>query len=148
MARCKVWGRWSVESLLGLLLLLPVVVLVPAGIVQAQETDNSAEKKATTLTLTLDFDDGSQKRFTGIAFVEGMTVFDVLEKASKHPRGFPVQTAGKGETLMVKAIDRVENEGAGSNWIFEVNGKLGTKSCAITKLKGGDSVLWRFGKYE
>ena len=113
----------------------------------AQEAAGEAAK-ATTVSITLDFGDNSQKGFVKIPWVEGMTAFDLLEKASKHRRGFSFTSVGKGETLLVTSIDGSKNEGSGDNWIFEVNGKLGAKSCAITKLKGGDSVLWRFGRYE
>lgn len=139
----RIHARWvPLAMLVGLALL----GFLPGRLV-AQEGPGEAAK-ATTVSLTLDFGDNSQKSFVKIPWVEGMTAFDLLEKASKHRRGFSLISVGKGETLLVTSIDGSKNEGSGDNWIFEVNGKLGAKSCAITKLKGGDSVLWRFGRYE
>lgn len=132
-------------------------ILLVAGIVAAcclAASPSMAQKPSEgapntkTVTLTLDYGDGCQKRFVDVPWADGMTVFQLLEKSSKHPRGYSLVYAGKGETLLVTSIDGTKNEGSGRNWIFEVNGKMGEQSCAITKLKGGDSVLWRFGGYE
>lgn len=139
----RIHVRWA-----PLVMLVGVALLgfLPGRLVGQEAAGEAA--KATTVSITLDFGDNSQKSFVKIPWVEGMTVFDLLEKASKHRRGFSFTSVGKGETLLVTSIDSSKNEGSGDNWIFEVNEKLGAKSCAITKLKGGDSVLWRFGRYE
>lgn len=135
----RTWGLLVAALLLG--------CCFATGLVNAQKPSEGASN-AKTVTLTLDYGDGCQKRFVDVPWADGMTVFQLLEKSSKHPRGYSLVYAGKGETLLVTSIDGTKNEGSGRNWIFEVNGKMGEQSCAITKLKGGDSVLWRFGGYE
>ncbi len=101
-----------------------------------------------TVKLVVDYGDGVQKQLTALTWTKEMTVFTALEALAKHPRGVKITHQGKGETLLVTAIDELKNEGRGRNWLYEVNGKLGDRSCAVMPLKAGDSVLWRFGKYQ
>ena len=101
-----------------------------------------------TVRLTIDYGDGVEKVFSGLSWKEGTTVFDVLQAAAKHPRGLKLTHQGSGATTLVTAIDDLKNEGRGRNWLYEVNAKLGEKSCALAELKPGDAVLWRFAKYK
>lgn len=100
------------------------------------------------LKLVIDYGDGVQKHFTALPWTKETTAFSLLEAAAKHPRGIKFTHQGRGETTLVTAIDDVKNEGRGRNWLYEVNGKLGDRSSAVFPLKAGDSVLWRFGKYQ
>ena len=131
--RRAVWG-------LGLWILF--AALTPAS--RAEEP--SAPLKA--VKLTIDYGDGVQKTFVELPWKDGLTVFAALQSAAKHPRGIKVAHQGSGATTLVTAIDDLKNEGRGRNWLFEVNGKLGEKSCAISELKPGDAVLWRFATYK
>ena len=106
------------------------------------------EASQETVKLIVDYGDGVQKVFAAIPWTKETTVFSALESASKHPRGIKFTHQGKGETVLVTAIDEQKNEGRGKNWLYETNGKLGDRSCAVMPLKAGDSVLWRFGKYQ
>lgn len=101
-----------------------------------------------TVKLVIDFNDGVQKQFVALPWTKETTVLTALEAAAKHPRGIKFTHQGKGENVLVTAIDDLKNEGRGRNWLYEVNGKLGDRSCAVMPLKSGDSVLWRFGKYQ
>ncbi|MGI8978100.1 MAG: DUF4430 domain-containing protein [Pirellulaceae bacterium] len=101
-----------------------------------------------TVKLVIDYGDGVQKQFAVLPWTKEMTVLAALEAAAKHPRGIKFTHQGQGETVLVTAIDDQKNEGRGRNWLYEVNGKLGDRSCAVMSLKSGDSVLWRFGKYQ
>lgn len=121
--------------------LLALVVLF--GLNCAAPAQEAATK---TVQLTIDYGDGSQKTFTAIEWKEKQTVFDVLQAAEKHPRGIRIKHRGSGAALLVTAIDDKTNEGAGSNWLFEVNGTLGDRSCAIFEVQAGDKLLWKFGK--
>ena len=106
-----------------------------------------ADEEHRTVKLTIDYGDGVQKVFTAIPWDDKLTALAALEAAARHERGIKFQHKGKGATTFVFAIDELKNEGSGSNWIFEVNGKLADKSCGIFALQPGDAVLWRFGKY-
>src|SRR5262245_50003549 len=128
----------------GWLLLTALTLTAPAGAAAAEEP--AAADKA--VSLTIDYGDGVQKRFTNLAWQEEATVFDVLQAAMKHTRGIKVAHQGSGATTLITAIDDLKNEGRGRNWLFEVNGKLGEKSCALVELKAGDAVLWRFATYK
>ena len=106
----------------------------------------AADETAKTVQLTIDYGDGVQKTFTAIEWKEKQTVFDVLQAAEKHPRGIKLKHRGSGAALFVSAIDDKTNEGAGSNWTYEVNGTLGDRSCAIFDVAAGDKLLWKFAK--
>jgi hypothetical protein len=101
-----------------------------------------------TISLTVDYGDGVSKSFAKIPWKEKQTVWDVLQAAVKHPRGIKLMHRGSGATTLVTQIDDLANEGRGKNWLFEVNGKLGEKSCAVVELAAGDAVLWRFAEYQ
>jgi len=108
-------------------------------------TSSAAEPAAEkTVRMTIDYGDGVRKEFTALPWKEGATVFDALQSAAKHPRGIKVEHRGSGATTLITTIDGLKNEGAGRNWLYEVNEKLGETSCAIAELKPGDAVLWRF----
>lgn len=114
----------------------------------AAEPQKEQEGAKETVKLAIDYGDGVQKQFAELPWTKEMTVLAALEAAAKHPRGIKFVHQGKGETLLVTAIDDLKNEGRGRNWLYEVNGKLADRSCAVMPLKAGDSVLWRFGKYQ
>ena len=100
-----------------------------------------------TVSLTIDYGDGAQKRFPKIAWPQGRkgTVAEVLAYAEKHERGIQITARGKGETRFLEAIDGLENEGSGGkNWMFLVNGELGQSSYATTRVEPGADVLWEF----
>lgn len=113
----------------------------------ATPVSTARAEDAKVVRLTVDYGDGVQKVFYALPWKEKTTAFAVLQAAEKHARGIKVEHQGSGSTTLVTAIDGAENQGRGSNWIFEVNGKLGEKSCALVELKPGDAVLWRFGDY-
>lgn len=101
-----------------------------------------------TVTLIIDYSDGVEKRFTRILWKQDMTIFDVMRAAQAHPRGLRYKSKGSGATTFLQAIDGLENEGQGMNWIFRVNGKLGDRSFAVTPVQQADTVLWKFGAYQ
>lgn len=101
-----------------------------------------------TVQVVIDFGDGSEKRFTQIPWKEEANVFTATEAASRHPRGFALQSRGSGATRFVFSIDDLKNEGNGRNWIFRVNDKLATRSCELVEISPGDVILWRFQRYE
>jgi len=132
-------------------LALVALVLSPppaAGDEKAKAAPKTSESAQELVKVVIDYGDGVQKHFGAIPWKEELTVFAALEAVTKHPRGVKIVHQGKGETVLVTAIDDLKNEGRGRNWLYEVNGKLGDRSCAVMPLKAGDSVLWRFRKYE
>ena len=125
---------------------LLAIATVAVGAV-AYEPLSAQEAKSNHVQLTIDYGDGVQKHFTALEWKAGLTAFDVLGLAAKHPRGIKFTHQGSGATTLVTSIDDLKNEGRGRNWIFEVGGKLGDRSAALHELKAGDVVLWKFAKY-
>ena len=78
-----------------------------------------------------------------------MTVQQALEFAAKHKRGIKFDVRGKGPTALLWRIDDLKNEGMkGLNWIFRINGKLGDRSFAVSSIRAGDTILWKFDEYK
>lgn len=103
-----------------------------------------------TITLTVDYGDGAQKRFS-LPWREGMTVLDALAAAAEHPRGITFRHRFAGEKAFVDQIDDAANQGAGAgarNWVFRVNDRLADRSCGAWTLQAGDVVVWSYGKFE
>ena len=90
-----------------------------------------AEDAAKTVRLTIDYGDGVQKVFSGLAWSEKLTVLATLEAATRHPRGIKLAHRGSGATAFVTAIDGLKNEGRGRNWTYQVNDKRADRSCGV-----------------
>ena len=147
---CGAW--WRLPLALGVVLLAIVLFreygglntpVKPAANNAAEEPDVSHTASAhDKVSLTIDFGNGRRQDFDAVAWTKGMTVADLLGKAS----GLEVEQKGSGEGAFLTSINGVANEGAGgSNWLYEVNGQVADRSLAVRELKAGDRVLWRFG---
>jgi hypothetical protein len=106
------------------------------------------EPAPTGLRLVIDYGDGVQTHFTNLKWRSGMAVLDALAAAQAHSHGVTHATKGSGETAMVTKIGDLKNEGAGKNWIFYVNSKPGEASAAVSAVKAGDVILWKFERYD
>ena len=103
------------------------------------------EKK--TVSLTISFGDGVEKRFTALAWKEGLTILAALELAQEHARGIKFKSRGKNETTLLLEIDGLSNGTHDKYWVYSVNGKEGDCSCALVKLQPSDAILWKFSTY-
>ncbi len=127
------------------------ISILLAGIVLSVASNSVASNSyaAEHVKLIVDYGDGVQKHFTSLAWKDGLTALGATQLADAHRRGIATKVRGSGEIAFLTEIDGVANEGGGGrNWVFHVNGKLGDRSCGVTSLKAGDTVLWRFQKYE
>jgi hypothetical protein len=125
-----------------------LVALVLAGLLGGVTAVQGAAPDAPPVVrMVIDYGDGVEKHFTALVWKDGMTILDALQAAKAHARGIKFTYRGEESTAFLTHIDELENEGNGKNWVFRVNDKLGTKSFAVTSLKAGDTVLWKFGEY-
>ena len=132
-------------------LVLAVVCCANVFAQDAQREQQSQQATPRTISLTIDYGDGSQKRFPKIDWSseQRRTVADALEFARQHARGITVTARGKGETRFLEAIDQVTNEGAGGkNWMFSVNGELAKSSFATVVVEPGADILWEFRAFQ
>jgi len=101
--------------------------------------------------IVIDFGDGLQWQYGSITHKPGMTVLDAMNQAAaRTQRPLRFEHKGSGESAFLISIDGSANEGGGKakrNWFYRVNDKLGDTSFGLKRLEAGDSVLWRFGKY-
>ncbi len=132
------------------LLLAGLINPVFADPVQAETSppDNAKRTAAkNTIQLIVDYGDGVAKHFSKIAWRDKMTVQDVTEAASKHPRGIKVKQRGKRATAFLTQIDDLANEPRGRSWVYRVNGKLADRSFGVYVVQPGDVVSWAFQTY-
>lgn len=132
------------------LAVLGIVAILAAAGTSRPSTALGAEPKAASATIqvVIDYGDGFQRRYTSIAWRNGMTVTDALQAVAKHPRGIASRVRGQGELAFVESIDAVGNEGgSGKNWIFYVNDRMGESSAGATEVPEGGVVAWKFEAY-
>lgn len=109
----------------------------------------SAEQPLSKIEVEVEIDfKNSTPALTGkVTLEKDQTAFAALENFARQNE-LKVDFKGQGETLFVRGIGDVANQGAGGiNWTYRVNGELGDRSSGIFSLKPGDKVLWIFGKY-
>jgi hypothetical protein len=124
----------------------PVLAADPPG--SGDPTAAQAAPRPTTVQLVIDFGDGFQKRYTRLAWKSGMTVWDLLDAAAKHPRPLRIQHQGEKDTLLVLEIDGVAGGGPDDrHWIYRVNKNLAERSAGVVEVQAGDTVLWRLESY-
>ena len=131
-----------IETLPAVLILVALLAAAPPPMTAA------ADEKAQTVELVVDFGDGAQVRLAALPWRDEMTVLDAMEKAKQHPHGITFAQRGSGASTLITQIDDVKNQGDGKNWLYSVNGKLGTVGVGACRLKPGDAVLWEFKVYE
>jgi hypothetical protein len=143
--------RLAIVQSLAIVALVALLVLVIGSSVTGQTTTEpaqSSESATATVHLIVDYGDGHQKHYTQLPWHEDLTVWGVMERAIKHPRGIKVKHRGKGATLLVLQIDDVANEaGTARNWIYRVNDEVADRSAGIREVKPNDTILWRFETY-
>ncbi len=119
-----------------------------ALILAASGLASAAEPMPQTVTLVIDYGDGVEKRFSELPWKPEATVLDAIRAAEQHPRGSRFVYRGSGATAFLTQIDDVKNEGAGRNWIFSINDVAGKQSFAVSPIKAGDCVRWKFTEYK
>lgn len=74
---------------------------------------------------------------------DGDSVLDVLKQVTKSNR-IPLEYRGSGILSYVEGIANLYefDQGAGSGWLFKVNGQFADKSAGAVKLSKGDVVEW------
>lgn len=126
-------------------LVLGLVLLVATATTGASAADPAQD----TVSLTIDFNDGCQLRFTRLAWSDEMTALDSLAAAEKHARGVKYKVRGTGAIAFVTELDSLANEGGnGRNWMFKVNGKISKVGAGSQEIEPGDHVEWLFVRYE
>lgn len=105
---------------------------------------------STTVRLQIDFGDGYEVQYSGLAFTKGLSAFGVLESAAAHAHPLAFKHKGSGSTAFVSEIGGIAN-GRGTDglyWQFRVNGEYGQHGAGSVPLKAGDTVRWFYGKYD
>lgn len=80
---------------------------------------------------------------TVVSLEEGDTVLDVLLRITRQER-IHAASRGRGKTGYVEAIGNLYEfeHGAGSGWMFSVNGIFPNRSAGAFEVESGDSVTW------
>jgi hypothetical protein len=110
-------------------------------------TPQAAEAKQPTAQLSIvgDKKHGVILTATSVAFKDGDTVFDLLQKTTKQHK-IQMEYSGRGATIYIEGIDNLYefDEGPKSGWVFKLNGKLMTRGAGSSKLAAGDKIEWLY----
>lgn len=142
---CSSW--WRLPLLLAIVLAAIMFLLRGGALGPAPQPDRmprenvAAAPNATSVQLTINFDDGRAPMSAESRWHEDMTVADLL---NSDP-GIRVASTGSGAGAFLISLNGVANEGVnGRNWTYRVNGKHADRSFAVYVLRPGDQVLWTF----
>lgn len=109
----------------------------------SSESVVSTEAQWVTLTILHD----RKLELDPVLWHEEMTVFDVLSEAQTRD-SVDFESRGSGRTTFVTAIDGFEGGGeGGKNWIFSINEERSVRSCGISLVEPGDSILWEYVEF-
>ena len=108
---------------------------------------------SSSITLVIDFGDGTQRRFTDLPFSPGMTVLDAMSAAAAHARPLAFESKGSGPGAIITSIEGIRDEGARSApgtaraWQYWINAAYGETSVGAGALHPGDRVSWAYRPY-
>jgi hypothetical protein len=110
-----------------------------------------------TVSLTIDYSNGSRKSFTTIPWTEDLTILEALEAAATIAPGIAVEYgSSRNGSVIGLSLDGATGEGTTGDWACWVNQRpgperLGTKtsfgfdpgSRAANELQAGDDILFK-----
>lgn len=108
-------------------------------------TESTISTEASWVTLTIIHD--RRLEFDPIPWREEMTVFDVLSEVQARD-SLDFESRGSGRTMFVTAMEGCTCGGeGGKNWLFSVNEERSHRSCGISLVEPGDSILWEYVEF-
>lgn len=95
------------------------------------------------VTLSVKDDQGTILGETEVELQDGDTVFKVLGRTLKK-KGIQMEYTGSGSGVYVQGINNLyeKSKGAGSGWMYRVNGVAVNKGAGSYKVKQGDKIEW------
>ncbi|HDX9590134.1 TPA: DUF4430 domain-containing protein [Bacillus pseudomycoides] len=95
------------------------------------------------VTLSVIDDQGTILGETEVELQDGDTVFKVLGRTLKK-KGIQMDYTGSGSGVYVQGINNLyeKSKGAGSGWMYRVNGVAVNKGAGSYKVKQGDKIEW------
>lgn len=103
------------------------------------------KKDTITLSIFGSDDMGTVIAATEVEWREGDTAFSVLQRITREKK-IQMEFSGSGNSVYVEGINNLYefDKGAGSGWIYRVNGVLSSKSAGAHKIWPGDKVAWSY----
>lgn len=98
-----------------------------------------------SVSLMLDFGDGTVKSWTDISYVEGQTLFDLTAKIARE-NSLTLEFDPPGEYgIFLKSIgDKKGGEEGGKWWMWWVGNKAGEVAADQYRLQPGDVAEWKY----
>ena len=125
------------------LVLAPTASPVPS---EAPVVSPNTTESPDTVSVMLDFGDGTVRTFHGVNREEHATVFALMKALSETGNGFVFQYQPPGEygTLVETIGNKKGGEDGGKFWLFWVNNVLAEQAADRTPLAPGDVIEWKF----
>lgn len=123
----------------------PVSAGEPAAAETTAPPPTEAPQKAEQVTLSIRVPDEERYILSPVKVdLEGDdTVLSVLQRATQE-RQIQMEFSGGKKNAYVEGIDNLYefSKGAGSGWMYTVNGTVMGKSCGGVQVKDGDEIRW------
>lgn len=122
----------------------PRVAVAPVVNEQKQAAEQTPE--AQTVSVMLDFGDGTVRSFQNVPVGNAKNVFDIMKTLSETGNGFVFKYKPPGQYgIMIDQIgNKVAGDEGGKYWLFWVNNGEAMQSADNTPLKAGDVIEWKF----
>ncbi len=115
--------------------------LAPAPAAPAPAMD----QKERTVSVMLDFGDGTVRTYEGVAFAEGETLFDVMLRLSERGDGFVFRHQPPGQYgILIDQIGNMASGADGKYWLWYENNRMGQVASDAYVLRPGDVIEWKF----
>lgn len=148
--RGKILGGIILALVVGFLLgwsFHPAPVSAPAVNIAASQPSAAGESAAKTVSMMLDFGDGTVRTFPNVELSGAQNVFAATKALSESGNGFVFKSQPPGQYgIMIDQIGNRKNGEGGAYWLFWVNNAMAEQSADNTILKPGDVVEWKFIK--
>ena len=133
-----------------LLIIIPIIILVAAGIILADIGAITTEKKmpsSETIEVTLIIDYGNNQTTSYQVQTKNATVYSVLMQAAKTYH-FPVNATYHKEyqSHYITMINSIEEGQNGNYWQYYINGKYGLVGADHQIVSNNDLIEWKFTK--
>lgn len=123
----------------------PPVPAVPNSGGQEPAAETEAPKNVSQVTLSIQVPDENRYILSPVKvdMEEGDTVLTVLLRATRE-RKIQMEYSGGKKNAYVEGIDNLYefSKGAGSGWLYTVNGAFAGKSCGGVTVKENDVIRW------
>nr|WP_249435693.1 DUF4430 domain-containing protein [Paenibacillus sp. Marseille-Q4541] len=110
-----------------------------------EPVEETPKSNVITITIIGSPNEGTMMETVTVEIGEMKTVLDSLKNVTRSSK-MQMEYSGTGATAYVKGINNLYefDNGAGSGWMYSVNGKFPNRSAGVWPLQPGDDIRWLY----